>query len=163
MELCCLPNEQPVAQVEFEPEGFLRLWITGQQMLKNHSYHLITHSHVHRNSCSLAFELICTQFKDCLWKLRGTVPWEQRGREKLTMGSGNREERQRLSSPLRATSRRESGRCLEREEAVVFLECRMMLGRGKGKAGHGRVRGENRWLSPGCECQAANIYWRKQS
>lgn len=48
-------------------------------MLGNHRYQLIIHSHVRRNSCSLAFELICTQFKDCLWKLRGTVPWEQKG------------------------------------------------------------------------------------
>lgn len=80
MELWCLPGEQLIAQVEFESEGFIRLWLTGYWMLGNHRNHLITHWHVRRNSHSLAFELICTQFKDCLWKLRGTVPWEQRGR-----------------------------------------------------------------------------------
>lgn len=72
------------------------------------------------------------------------------------MGSGN-------SAPLRATSRRESGRHLECEEAVMFWECRMMLGRGKGKGGHGRVGGENGQVSAGCECQAADIYVQKQS
>jgi len=151
MELWCLPNEQPVAQVESEPEDFIKLWLTVHQMLGNHRYYLITHSHVHRNSCSLAFELICTQFKGCLWKLRGTMPWEQSGREELRrMGSGKEEERQRLSSPLRATSRRESGRHLEHKEAARFPECGMMLSRGKGKAGHERAGGENGWLSVGC-------------
>lgn len=86
------------------------------------------------------------------------------GREGLRrMGSGNRGERQRLSSPLRAMSRRESGRHLEHKEAAGFQECRTMLGRGKGKAGQRRVGGKNGWVSVGCECQAANIYGGKQS
>lgn len=95
---------------------------------------------------------------------RGTVPWEQIGRERLRrMGSENRGDRQKLSSALRATSRRKSRRHLECKEAVVFLECRKMLGRGKWKAGHGRVGGENGQVLVSCECQAADIYGGKQS
>lgn len=34
----------------------------------------------------------------------------------------------------------------------------MILGRGKGKAGHVRIGGENGQVSVGCECQAANLW-----
>lgn len=139
MELWCLPNKQPLAQVEFEPEGFIGLWITGHQMLGNgnHRYQLVTHSHVHRNSNSLAFELMLYSVQRPPMEIERCsvlgAEWERFRRT----GSRKTEERGRLSSPVRATGRKESGRYLECQEAVRFLEFRIMLGRGKGKAGQG--------------------------
>lgn len=107
-------------------------------MLGNHRYLFIIRSHVYRNSCFLAFELICTQFKDCPWKLRGTVPWEQRGRERFRrMGSGSREERQRRFSP--ASYRQERvWKAAEAPGGSQVPGSRTMLGKGRGKAGHER-------------------------